>query len=92
MKKCLQITLMGSFAKNFLHEFVQHHARACALEGLAQGSGTEKVRIIACGGQDKLDNFLDILHHGSLSWHIDSIQAEPFLPEKDYRGVFRVIE
>ena len=88
----MQITLTGSFAKNFLHDFIQHHARALALEGLAQHQGPNIVRIIACGRQDKLDNFLDILHHGSLSWHIDSIQTEPFLPEKDYRSVFRVIE
>lgn len=92
MRKCLKITLTGTFAKDFVHDVIQHHARELQLEGTAQQVIPSQIRIILCGMQDLLDSFLDVLHAGSASWHIDDIEIEPFLHEKDYRGVFRVIE
>ena len=51
-----------------------------------------KVKIVACGIKDKMDTFIDILHQGSTASRPEDIEVEPFLKEKEYRGVFRVIE
>lgn len=92
MKKCLKIVLMGNFGKDFVHEVIQQNARTLQLEGTAQHVLPNQIRIIVCGMQDLLDSFLDIVHAGSAKWHIEDIEIEPFLREKDYRGVFRIIE
>lgn len=93
MKKCLKITFTGKWPKNFLHDFVQKHARKFDIEGTVQKvESLGKIRIIACGMAGELDDFLDILHAGGSKISLEDIEIEPFLKDKDYRGVFRVIE
>lgn len=92
MNKCLRITFSVDLKAGFLHDVVQAEARKNALEGYAQQVNTEQVRIIVCGDSDKIEAFLDALHRQSLQYHIANIVAEPFLKDRDYRSVFRVIE
>jgi len=93
MNKCVRITFNGKMPEGFLRSFVQKHARKLGLEGSAQVVGPEKrVRIEACGSKDSIDSFLDMIHKGTASYRPSEVEVEPFLREKDYRGVFRVIE
>lgn len=92
MKKCLRITIVANFFTDFLQAVVQKHARAHDLEGTAQYLSNDQVRIVVCGDKEAVDEFLDILHKGEKEWRADEITAEPFIKEKDYRGVFRIIE
>jgi len=93
MNKCLKITFRADFPENFLQTFVQKHAKKLNIEGMVQVISPEKrVRIIACGLKDDVDTFLDVLHKGSSACELEEIEVEPFLKDKDYRGVFRVIE
>lgn len=91
MYKCLRITLVGEPKQGFL-QVIQKHARKNALEGIAQMVGEEGVKIIVCGNKEYIDDFVDLLHKESVKHNIDDIEIEPFLKDKDYRGVFRVIE
>ena len=91
MNKCLRITLEGEVPEGFLRSFIQKHARELELEGTAQvidGS----VRVVVCGTVERVDDFLDVLHKGSSAYRPQDVEVEPFLKDKDYRGVFRVIE
>ena len=94
MNKCLKITLRGDIPKGFLQSFVQKHAKKLSLEGSVQltNGGEQVVKIIACGSKEDVDAFLDIIYKGSAKADLADIIAEPFLKERDYRGVFRVIE
>ena len=93
MNKCLRITLTANFPEGFLHNFVQKNARKLNLEGVAQFLDSDRcARIIVCGLKDNVDLFVDILHKGSPKWAPKDIEIEPFLKDKDYRGIFRVIE
>jgi len=93
MNKCLRITLGKTVPEGFLRSFVQRHARKLDLEGAAQVTATDgEVRIDVCGPKDALESFLDLLHKGTAAYRPKEITVEPFLKEKDYRGVFRVIE
>lgn len=93
MNKCLKITFVGDFQKGFLQSFIQQQAKNLGLEGIAQVIIPEsKVRIIACGVKDSVDQFLDLLHKSSSVYDLRELEVEPFLKDKDYRGVFRVIE
>lgn len=92
MVKCLKITISGDFSDGFLREVVQTHARKLTLEGTAQLMPEGVVRILVCGGKEEVDNFLDAIHKASGTHGIETVEVEPFMKDRDFRGVFRVIE
>ncbi len=92
MNKCLKITLTVEPKTEFLQDIVQKYARKFELEGLAQPVGGSKVKIIICGEKEHVDDFVDIIHKESPQADVQDIEIEPFLKDRDYRGVFRVIE
>lgn len=93
MYKCLKITFGGSIPEGFLHNFIQREAKKLNLEGMVQFLSNEnRIKIVVCGGKDSVDNFVDALHKGTAKLMPEDIQIEPFLKDRDYRGVFRVIE
>ena len=92
MNKCLRIVFTADASNDFLRSFIQKHARKMRIEGTAQVVALKKIRIIAYGTKDDVDTFLNVIHNGSASCIPEDIEAEPFVKDKDYRGVFRVIE
>jgi acylphosphatase len=93
MYKCVKITFTASFPEGFLHNFVQKQAKNLELEGTVQVINVNnQVRIVVCGDKDKVDAFIDLLHKGTTRYIPENIEFEAFVKDKDYRGVFRVIE
>ena len=93
MNKCLKITLwIEKIPKDFMKKMIQQHATKLRIEGTVQRVEKAEVKIIACGKKDAIDAFLDVLHKEAGKLDVQDMQVEPFLKEKDYRGVFRVIE
>ena len=93
MIKCLKIMLTADFSQGSLSAILQKHAQKLQLEGVAQVVGPDnKISIIVCGSKDGVDEFLDFLHKDTSKWKLIDIEVEPFLTEKRYRGVFRIIE
>ena len=92
MKKCLKITLISNNIDGGFRDSVQDAARKLDLEGTVQLSEPNEIIIIACGSKDNIDAFLDNLHQGFGITVPEDVQIEPFLKEKDYRGIFRVLE
>lgn len=92
MKKCVKITFFAELPENFLRDFIQKHAQKHGIEGTVQVGGDETIKIIACGHKDKVESFLDSIHKGTAEVDFEELVVEPFLKDKDYRGVFRVIE
>ena len=89
MKKCLKITLVSQVLGGGLRDSIQSTARKLNLEGTVQLVEPNEVVIIACGSKDNIDGFLDAIHGVSVP---EDVQVEPFLKEKDYRGIFRILE
>lgn len=93
MHKCLKISFVAGFPEGFLRDFIQKNAQKIGLEGTVQVvSVSRRVRIIVCGSKKKVDEFLDIIHKGSSKHMPEEVEAEAFVRDKDYRGVFRIIE
>lgn len=93
MNKCLRVSFGGNLPEDFLHNVIQKNAKKLNLEGTVQHVLAEnKVKIIVCGDKDDVDQFLDSLHKGAGKIALEGLEIEPFLKDKDYRGVFRVIE
>lgn len=92
MNKCLKIMLIGEHKDGFFHEVALKHARKLGLEGLVQQIVKDLVKIVVCGKKEDVDTFVDVLHKELDKYKFHDIEIEPFLKDKDYRGVFRVIE
>lgn len=94
MNKSLRVTLSApKVPSQFLKKFIQKKALQLELEGTAQlVKPGAIIRILVCGTKDHVDSFIDFLHKGPGDIHMDSIEVEPFLKEKDYRGIFRIVE
>lgn len=93
MNKCLRVVFDAAVPEGFLHDVVQKNAKKFQLEGTVQYVPAEnKIRIIVCGNKDGVDQFIDALHKGAGKAALEGVEIEPFLKDKDYRGVFRVIE
>ena len=92
MKKCLKITFIASKIEGFLNDFIQKNARQLNVEGTVQFVEPNGIVIIACGSKENIDMFLDIIHQGFGAHIPENVSVEPFLKEKDYRGIFRILE
>jgi len=75
-----------------LRDAIQAAARRLDLEGTVQLVEPNEFIIIACGTKENIDDFLDAIHEGFGSHVPEDVQVEPFLKEKDYRGIFRILE
>lgn len=92
MTKCVKITFVGKPKHDFLETVIQKHARTLKVEGLAQKTEDGHFKLIACGDIEHIDSFVDMIHKESALSALHDIEIEPFLKDKDYRGVFRIIE
>ena len=94
MYKSLRITMSASdIPTQFLKKFIQKKALQLELEGTAQLVKSDSIiRIFVCGLKDHVDSFIDFLHKSPGSVQLNSSEVEPFFKEKDYRGVFRIVE
>ncbi|KKP35294.1 MAG: hypothetical protein UR26_C0007G0014 [candidate division TM6 bacterium GW2011_GWF2_32_72] len=91
MHKCLIITFSVLSQDDFLRGFIQKNAAKFGLEGTAQFIEDGLVKIHACGAKDEVDNFLDLLHKSAAEKGLEDIEIEPFMKDRDFRGIFRVI-
>lgn len=92
MKKCLKIKLISPDMSGGFRDSVQTAARKLDLEGTVQFVEPNEIVIIACGKKDNIDSFLDNIHQGFGVTVPEDVMVEPFLKEKDYRGIFRILE
>ncbi len=90
--KCVRIFVLQDIDEAFTKDVVQKYARKLSLEGIALSSSEGSIRISVCGKKDSVDEFVDIMHKELAKRDVEEIEVEPFIKDKDYRGVFRVIE
>lgn len=91
MNKCLKINLVIKNGQGLLESFIQKNAKKCKVEGVAF-IAENQIKITACGTAENLDEFVDSLYKGHQDVKPSLIEVEPFLKDKDYRGIFRIIE
>jgi acylphosphatase len=72
-------------------EAIQKFAKKLELEGALHTIAEDQIKIIVCGSKDNIDAFVDALYKEGATRKQFSLSVEPFLKDKDYRGVFRII-
>ncbi len=93
MSQCLRITfVVEDSSKPSLSEIIQKEAKKLHLEGVVQAAQTDRISVVACGHSDEIETFLDLLYKEMALQQCDCVEVEPFFKDKDYRGVFRIIE
>ena len=91
MKRCVKITITGKVQNVSYRAFTQKKAMALGIEGTVQNAENGSVIIYACGPAEKLDQLIDYLYEGTPETQIKELTVEPFINEKDFRSVFRII-
>lgn len=91
MIKCVRILVFAQLSIETLQNYVQKPARSLKIEGSAH-KGENSTKIIACGEKEQVDQFVDIIHKDLAGYSEEPIEVEPFLKDRDYRGVFRIIQ
>jgi acylphosphatase len=91
MNQCVKITLVVKASRDLLSNMIKKNAERLSIEGIGNVEGRGTIKIIAHGAHDSIDEFIDILYLGYKGARPSIIEVEPFLKNKDYRGIFRVI-
>lgn len=92
MNKCVKISILSNLTDAFLKNSVQKYAQDLSLEGFSQKANDQDYKIIVNGNKDNVDQFIDLLHKDLIRLDIKDFEIEPYVKDKDYRGVFRVIK
>lgn len=94
MTQCLQVLFVIGKKGDFVNEVLLKKARLLGVEGLAYEGfeAPNEVKVVVCGKKEALEQLVDLLHQSENKGHIADIIIEPVIKERDYRGVFRVIE
>ena len=90
MKKCLKILFRGEITDD-LTKGIMKKARSMALEGDIQILDKDLIKIIAYGSKENIDKLVDMLYNFGSFNESFSVEIEPYLKDKDYRGIFRIV-
>lgn len=91
MKQCIKIVISGQVQSLSYKEVIQKQAQKLHIEGTLQSHDGSDLLIFACGQSNDLDELIDHIYKGTDDIKIRDVVIEPFISEKNYRGVFRVI-
>jgi hypothetical protein len=92
VEKCLKILFNADVAKAGLQKVLQTCTKKVAVEGVAQMFAENNIRIIVCGSVENVDIFIDLMYQELGKANIEEPVIEPFLKDRDYRGIFRIVE
>jgi len=91
MKQCVKIIVTGQVQSLAYKEAIQKQAQKLHIEGTLQDYEEADILIFACGQSGSLDELIDEIYKGTSDVKIRDVIIEPFINEKNYRGVFRII-
>jgi acylphosphatase len=91
MRKCVKVTVKGTVHGVGYRHFIQKKAKKLELEGSIQNREDGSVLAFICGPLDKIDDLIDFIYEGSPKAKVEDVVVEPLSPDKDFRGIFRVI-
>jgi acylphosphatase len=92
MDKCLKILFHADVPRDAIQKMLNNCIKKIAVEGVAQMFSENNIRIIVCGSVENVDAFIDMMYQELIKANVEEPVIEPFLKDKDYRGVFRIIQ
>lgn len=92
MKQCMQIVISIKKQQATFEDHVKKMALECQIEGVMQFLSKTSLKVIACGTKEYIEQFIDTLHQKKVTDLFGDLIIEPIFTEKDFRGVFRIIQ
>lgn len=92
MFKSLKIIISGKVAFLEYANFLANKAIILEIQGSVQRFDQNKLLVYATGDADKVESFIDALYVYDKSSEIDDVDIKPLDENKDFRGVFRIIQ
>ena len=92
MKRCLKMLINSNNWQTLWSDQIQLKAKELEIEGLMQATSDSQLRIMVCGQDAKLDDFMDYLYDFLPTINASLNDLEPFIKDREFRGIFRVIE
>jgi len=94
MQKCVKLVVRCDHHQlGSVRALIETAAKQYDVEGTLYVQRPAHLQIVVAGEKELVDQFIDQLHHalhdGAMSV---SLEIEASLKERDYRGVFRIIE
>lgn len=91
MNRCLKMVINIDKWETRWSDEIQKQAKKLEIEGVMQALDEHQMRIMICGKDAHLDEFIDYLYDFFIDRNVRIEELEPFIKERDYRGIFRVI-
>ena len=92
MNHCMRIIVINHKDQHALYSFVKNYAQQSNLEGVVQMMSENQTKLIICGSGEQVEEFVDALHVARYKNIVNGIEIEPFIKDKDYRGILRIID
>lgn len=92
MSQCMRINLLIKGDKEHIQALLRKYAHEFKLEGILKSADEHAVKVVACGDAMEIESFMVELNKEFAKDNLNISEVEPFLKDRDYRGVFRVIE
>ena len=90
--ECLEISISFQGNRIPFQEKIAKKAKEYQLEGILEIKSDSELLVSVCGSVNEIDKFIDFLYEEQQDLSAVIIDIEPFIKEKDYRNVFRIIE
>jgi len=91
MNRCLKMLINIEKWEDRWGAQIQAQAKKLDIEGVMQALDGHQMRIMICGKDANLDEFVDYLYDFFISINVRVEELEPFIKERDFRGIFRVL-
>lgn len=92
MEKCLKIMFNVEVDRMVIQQIIQRCSKDIVVEGVAQLFPEHPGKVIICGSVEDVDIFIDRMYEELAKSNVEEPVIEPFLKDRDYRGVFRIVE
>ena len=94
MQKCVRLTVRccDQHQLAILRALIENAAKKYDLEGTLYVRRPDQLQAIAAGSKDTVDQFIDQLHRDIHEEMQVAFEIEAASKDRDYRGVFRIVE
>jgi len=93
MYKCVRIKVSYPHTEvQMVRQALEQQARDLGIEGVMRRREDSSYDIIISGAKERVDTFIEAIAHYKDENKVSAFEVEAAVKERDYRGVFRVIE
>ena len=91
MRKGVKITISGKINHKLFDPFILERTSKLGIQGSLQVFDNNKLILYAVGDTENIEFLIDDIYGDTSSANIEELTVKPLEEEKDFRGIFRII-